>query len=155
VSEENAWEEAVGEQGEEPGKAKPEPVFADLLAFVEFLFGQRLVTRQVATSGGALAWCPKWYLHAEAVSRLTALWDEFEKAVVGHTLSDWWLHHLDPHLDRLMSRDFGPFMACQPDEHRTIPPLPTGDPDPRLFAGSAFSVPAPEPAAGGAEPPAS
>lgn len=91
--------------------------------------------------GGALTWCPEWYRHAEAVSRLNVLWQEWEKAVKEHSLSNWWLYHCDPHMNVLMSRDNGPFMACKPDEHRPkgAGALPFGEVDETLLAGTAFT----------------
>jgi Domain of unknown function (DUF4913) len=123
---------------QEPQDQVPGPAFPDLLSFVRYLFERKLIVRR---TGGSLNWCPKWYLHAEAISRLTVLWDEFERARNNQSMSDWWLHHLDPHLAVLMSKDNGPFMACKPNEHRDVEALPIGGPDPRLFRGSAFTDP--------------
>jgi hypothetical protein len=114
--------------------------------------------------GGALTWCPFWFRHAEAVSRLNALWQEWEHARVEHTLSMWWITHADPHLRVLMSKDDGPFMACKPAEgsqqarHVELEPLPVSTSEPALWLSSAFSDPdhahalAPDAAPGGTPP---
>lgn len=96
--------------------------------------------------GGQLTWCATWWRHPEAVSRLNALWDEFEKARVEGTMSAWWIYHCDPHLAVLMSRDNGPFMACRADDaknirHTRLDPLPCEPSDARLWQGAAFSDP--------------
>jgi hypothetical protein len=66
------------------------------------------------------------------VSRLNALWHEWEQARIDGAMSVWWLHHADPHLDRLLSRDNGPFMACksEPPKHTPLDPLPIEVSDP-------------------------
>lgn len=95
--------------------------------------------------GGQLTWCEKWWAHPEAVSRLNALWDEWEKARVEGTMSSWWIYHCDPHLAVLTSRDNGPFMSCRADEqvtrHTRLDPLPCAPSDPDLWRGAAFSDP--------------
>lgn len=104
----------------------------------------RLIRRRL---GGQLTWCPQWWRHPEAVSRLNAMWDEWEKARVEGTMSQWWIYHCDPHLAVLMSRDNGPFMACRADgeasRHTRLDPLPCAASDPRLWGGAAFSGPVP------------
>jgi hypothetical protein len=122
------------------GKAKkeaPKPVYADLETWLRKHLAQ-IIRRRF---GGSLTWCSQWYRHGEAVSRLNAMWQEWEKAVVEGTMSNWWLYHCDPHLNVLMSKDNGPFMACKPDEHRALEPLSLADSDPSLWIGSAFSDP--------------
>ncbi|MGW1807155.1 DUF4913 domain-containing protein [Streptomyces sp. NPDC002078] len=119
------------------GKEPPKPVYADLESWLRRHLAQVIRRR----FGGSLTWCSQWYRHAEAVSRLNAMWQEWEKAVVEGTMSGWWLYHCDPHLNILMSKDHGPFMACKPDEHRQLEPLPLADSDPSLWLGTAFSDP--------------
>ncbi|MEU8030694.1 DUF4913 domain-containing protein [Streptomyces sp. NPDC049099] len=115
----------------------PKPVYGDLESWLRKHLSQVIRRR----FGGSLTWCSQWYRHAEAVSRLNAMWQEWEKAVVEDTMSTWWLYHCDPHLNMLMSKDSGPFMACKPDEHRQLEPLPLADSDPDLWLGTAFSDP--------------
>ena len=92
--------------------------------------------------GGGLTWCAQWWRHAEAVSRLNALWQEWEKARIEGAMSTWWTSHHDPHMAVLMSKDAGPFMACKPNEHRELEALPVAPSDPSLWLGGAFSEPA-------------
>ncbi|MFI9724540.1 DUF4913 domain-containing protein [Streptomyces sp. NPDC052396] len=129
---------AAGE--EEP----PRPVYADLETWLHKHLAQ-IIRRRF---GGSLTWCSQWYRHAEAISRLNAMWQEWEKAVAEGTMSNWWLYHCDPHLSVLMSKDSGPFMACKPGEHRQLDSLPLADSDPLLWLGSAFSDPAADPSDG-------
>lgn len=62
-------------------------------------------------------WCAKWFLHAEAVSRLEALWRSWEyMRYEGPTaMAVWWRDYADYHLRELTARS-GPFEACN---HRT------------------------------------
>jgi hypothetical protein len=112
-------------------------VYPDLDTWVRDFLSQTVRRRL----GGTLSWCSHWYRHAEAVSRLNAMWQEWERSVVDDTMSNWWLYHCDPHLNVLMSKNFGPFMACKPDEHRALDPLPLAESDPSLWQASAFSDP--------------
>jgi hypothetical protein len=132
---------APGAGAKSKEKDKPEPTFKSFLEFVNFLFTRKLIARR---PGGAVAWCPQWYKHAEVIARLMTVWDEFEKAKVAKTTSDWFLHCLDPHLAVIFNKNNGPFMACTEKEHREIPALPLGKPDAKLFSGSVFSQPKPD-----------
>lgn len=72
-------------------------------------------------------WCPKWWAHPEAVSRLSSMWRAFEylRKDPGLGMSVWWTHHADPHLRALMDPDHGPFAVCDPrDGHNSSPLLP-------------------------------
>jgi hypothetical protein len=131
---------APGGAGSGRAEAAPKPVYSDLETWMRKHLAQ-IIRRRF---GGSLTWCSQWYRHAEAVSRLNAMWQEWEKAVVEGTMSNWWLYHCDPHLNVLMSKDNGPFMACKPDEHRALEPLLLADSDPMLWLGSAFSDPSPD-----------
>ncbi|WP_306332261.1 DUF4913 domain-containing protein [Streptomyces sp. KL118A] len=94
------------------------------------------------TDDGSHVWCPSWWAHAEAIARLSALWRAFEYLCADPSLglSNWWLHHADPHLAVLLSPD-GPFHACGgPDGHRAPEPLPLDTPPEGLFNDPVFSV---------------
>lgn len=60
-------------------------------------------------------WCPMWWDHVEAVSRLLALWDAWEAmntaAAPGAGLAAWY-HELDHQLPILMG-PHGPFRLCK------------------------------------------
>ena len=66
-----------------------------------------------STHGDLREWCPEWWRHAEALSRLDALWRAWETLRLdpGTGLSVWWRDHADHHLAVLLDAD-GPFKAC-------------------------------------------
>ncbi len=70
-------------------------------------------------------WCARWWDHAEAVSRLEALWRAWESLRLdGQSgMSVWWRDHADYHLPVLLDPT-GPFARCGPDEHVQSPGLP-------------------------------
>jgi hypothetical protein len=63
---------------------------------------------------GGRVWCPHWHEHPEAVSRLTALWLEWERAAAGdgRGMAGWWLSYCDPTMAVLLDPD-GPFTDCR------------------------------------------
>lgn len=80
------------------------------------------IERDIATK---MRWCPWWHEHPEAVWRLTALWQDFDRAwtdprsgVTGYSRNS-----LAHHLDQLLSAA-GPFSACSPQRHEPPRPLP-------------------------------
>lgn len=75
--------------------------------------------------GADRVWCEDWRLHAEAVSRLTSLWGEWETANSAGRLGAWWRDYCDPAMDRLLD-ERGPFSRCRRG-HRDVEPLPTAD----------------------------
>jgi hypothetical protein len=96
--------------------------------------------------GGGYTWCPEWWKHPEGISRVVAMWTAFEhlrwEGALG--MSTWWLHHADPHLAVLMSKDGGPFSACKKDAHSAtaLPPLPHHPAPPGLWEAAGFAEPA-------------
>lgn len=70
-------------------------------------------------------WCSEWFLHAEAVSRVEAMWRAWEHLRLDTTtgMSVWWKDHADVHMAVLLSQK-GPFHRCEPDRHRAPEPLP-------------------------------
>lgn len=76
------------------------------------------------TIGGEVRWCPHWAEHAEAVSRLEALWRSWEvqRLDAGVGMATWFVSHLDPQLAVLLSRS-GPFAQCGQDRHVSPSPL--------------------------------
>ncbi|WP_393059602.1 DUF4913 domain-containing protein [Streptomyces sp. LN549] len=122
-----------------------ELIFRSLDLFVEEYLAQ-VVRRRV--DGVHLAWCPDWWTHPEAVARLASLWRAFEYLRVDSSLgmSNWWLHHADPHLAVLMDPRTGPFASCWgPDGHKAdIGPLPGNPSPPEMWDDPAFSADAAE-----------
>jgi len=67
--------------------------------------------------GGVHRWCAQWWQHAEAISRLQALWRTWETLRVEPLGLDTWLRErLDHHLPHLLAAT-GPFTSCTPDRH--------------------------------------
>ncbi|MFE0960529.1 DUF4913 domain-containing protein [Streptomyces fungicidicus] len=127
------------------GDAEPEPeerllVFTSLLEFVDDYIAQVMA---FPDGGAPLAWCPTWWLHAEAVVRFSVMWRAFEylKTDPALGLSVWWRDHADPHMRMLRDPATGPFAACQrAGSHIAPSPLPTAAPPDGLFDSPEFSV---------------
>ena len=68
--------------------------------------------------GGEYRWCRQWWQHAEAITRLTALWHSWEalRLEPGTGMASWLRDHLDHQLPVLLGRG-GPFAQCSEDEH--------------------------------------
>ena len=68
--------------------------------------------------GGEYRWCAQWWRHAEAITRLTALWHTWEalRLQPGTGMATWLRDHLDHQLPVLLGRT-GPFSMCSEDEH--------------------------------------
>lgn len=100
--------------------AAPEPMYDTLDDWVREYFAPTF-TRPI---GGEIRWCAQWAEHAEAVTRLEALWRSWESlrldAALGMTT--WLTNYLDPQLSALLSRS-GTFAQCQPDRHSAPCPL--------------------------------
>lgn len=79
-------------------------------------------------------WCRKWFLHAEALSRVDALWRAWEHLRLdGKTgMSVWWKDHADPHMAVLLNQK-GPFHACDLERHKDPDPLPCDTAPPGWF----------------------
>jgi hypothetical protein len=63
-------------------------------------------------------WCPEWYEHPEVLTRFRILHDSYREVekLDAYTYSNWFVDHLDRHLDAIFSPD-GPFAACSPERH--------------------------------------
>jgi hypothetical protein len=68
--------------------------------------------------GGEFRWCPQWWRHPEAVTRLTALWRAWEvfRLEPATGIADWLRDHLDHQLPILLGPR-GPFFQCDRREH--------------------------------------
>jgi hypothetical protein len=122
----------VDDEQDEPTGAS-ETYFPSVLAWFEQWL--RPVYRR-SIHGELREWCPEWWQHAEALSRLDALWRAWEALRLdpGTGMSVWWRDHADHHLAALLDAD-GPFKACG-DGHVDDSPemLPHTPPPPDLFA---------------------
>ncbi|MEV7275461.1 DUF4913 domain-containing protein [Streptomyces sp. NPDC093111] len=116
-------------------------VFDSLERFVaEYV--TEIVRRPV--DGRYLAWCDEWWRHPEAIVRFSGMWRAFEylRRDPALGMSNWWLHHADPHLAMLMDTVKGPFALCTgPDGHSEfLGPLPHQPAEPGMLDHPAFSV---------------
>ena len=93
----------------------PEPVYASVQDWVTGYF----VPMFRRTLGGEYRWCAQWWRHAEAISRLSALWHAWEvhRLDPGTGISVWYRDHLDHHLPLLLGAR-GPFYQCSEEAHR-------------------------------------
>ena len=105
--------------GNQPGSSKepepPKPVYANVEDWVLDYF----VPMFRRTLGGEFRWCANWWEHAEAISRLSALWHAWESLRLqpGTGMSNWYAQPLDHHLPVLLGAR-GPFYQCGEDSHR-------------------------------------
>ena len=92
----------------------PEPVYASVQDWVTAHF----LPMYRRPLGGEYRWCPQWWRHAEAITRLTALWQSWEamRLQPGTGTANWLRDHLDHQLPILLGRS-GPFAQCTADEH--------------------------------------
>jgi hypothetical protein len=90
--------------------------------------------RRIGKQGrGDYSWSSRWWQNEEAVSRLDALWRAWEACRLdsGTGMSDWWLHHCDPQMAVLLSKE-GPFAASD-EASGADDPLPYERPPSGLF----------------------
>ena len=99
--------------------------YSNVLEFVADRF--RYFVRVSGPDSGRV-WCPSWFRHPEALSRLDSVWRawEFLRFDPALGMSNWWLHHADPHVQALMDPVTGPFAHCV-DGHQPEVPLPLDD----------------------------
>jgi hypothetical protein len=117
-----------GADGDEP----PDPMYDSVQDWVTAHF-LPMYRRPI---GGEFRWCPQWWRHAEAITRLTALWQSWEamRLQPGTGTANWLRDHLDHQLPILLGRS-GPFAQCSPGEH--IEPRPaTAEPPPPGWWGT-------------------
>lgn len=118
-------------QDEESAERGAELFYGNVNEFVTDRFVY-FVSSPSAASGRV--WCPEWYRHAEALSRLDSVWRAWESLRWdgGLGMSNWWLHHADPHVRALLDPVTGPFVNCG-DGHRDPVPLPVMQAPDALF----------------------
>jgi hypothetical protein len=109
------------------GQQAPAPVFETVEDWMDGYF----LPMYRRPLGGEFRWCPRWWAHPEAVSRLTALWRSWEACRLEPAtgISDWYRDHLDHHLPILLGAR-GPFYQCDPGTgHLDSDPFPTDEID--------------------------
>ncbi|SDQ03559.1 DUF4913 domain-containing protein [Arthrobacter crystallopoietes] len=92
--------------GEEPTE---EELTQQFVMWVELMIHD---AESVPDTNNERYWCPQWWAHPEAVSRLSALHSAYAQAVTDDTLSAWWVQHWDSHT-RVLFSQHGPFENCQ------------------------------------------
>jgi hypothetical protein len=104
----------------ESGTPTPSPEYETLDEWVQEYFAPMFGR----TIGGELRWCAQWTEHAEAISRLEALWRSWEVLRLDPALgmASWFSSYLDQQLPVLLGRS-GPFSQCSADRHTPVPPL--------------------------------
>lgn len=106
---------------------EPPPLqFPTLDAFVEGLIA---LIYERPTAGISATWCPKWWMHDEAVFRLTALWQAWESMHVSEgplAPAKWLTYYGDPIMGALFNPE-GCFKGCSVEKgHRADRPHPDG-----------------------------
>ncbi|MDP9417185.1 MAG: DUF4913 domain-containing protein [Actinomycetota bacterium] len=90
---------------------KVEPAYPDMRAWVSEYFAP-MYARPL---GGEFRWCRRWWDHAEAISRLEALWRSWEtlRSDPGLGMATWYRDYLDPQFTVLLSNrgPFAPLLA--------------------------------------------
>src|SRR4051812_839220 len=125
------WELFPAEEPRETAEPERRLVYANAVDFFTDILANCYM-REV-NGGSEFAWCPEWYMHAEALARIECLWRAWEhlrwEPALG--LSTWWLHHADPHMAILLNPG-GPFKKCAWEGHNTgtdrLQPLPLPPP---------------------------
>lgn len=100
------------------------PFFADCEAWLT----QWLLPTWTRAQSQSSVWCPQWWMHPEALSRIESMWRAWEELRLdaGTGMSSWWRDHGDYHLS-VLSAAHGPFKGCTLEKgHRTraVPVLP-------------------------------
>lgn len=100
----------------------PKPFFPDVESWVADWLAPVINRPQP----NALAWCPEWWRHAEAISRLEALWRAWEHLRLDGTtgISVWWRDHFEPHWSVLTDVERSPFAECHNGHSDRLQPLP-------------------------------
>jgi hypothetical protein len=123
----DTWDEDTPAAAPEARDTAVDQCYANVEAWVTGWLTQ-LYRRHTNTkrSGVELAWCPRWWDHAEAIDRLESMWRAWEAARVSEdptATAHWWLTIGDPMLAILLDADAGPFSGCRRDGHQKPPAL--------------------------------
>ncbi|WP_423185038.1 DUF4913 domain-containing protein [Arthrobacter sp. NyZ413] len=94
---------------ETPEEPSEEELIAEFTAWVQAIIHD---VESVPDDSETRYWCPQWWAHPEAVTRLRALHQEYIKAEEDNALSGWFVYHWDAHTRTLFSPT-GPFETCR------------------------------------------
>ncbi|MBM7460753.1 DUF4913 domain-containing protein [Rhodococcus coprophilus] len=116
----------------DPGEARIEPKFANVVEFVQGYF-LPVIRRRISDNDGGLSWDSRWWAYPEVVARLTALhyaWEEARVSDSASAMSSWWIQHLEPHLRIILDGDTGPMANAKADRSFMGWPAMPSDPVP-------------------------
>ena len=97
--------------GQQP-EARP-PLYPNVETWVTGYFAPMFLHRVPGSQ--RVRWCARWWDHAEAIARLTVLWNTWEAARWEPSAKPGWWLDLDHHLPLLLGLD-GPFRNCRQAE---------------------------------------
>lgn len=112
---------------EEEGPTEPSPSPMLYGSVEEFVADFLAVIYERPLPNGQRTWCPKWWMHDEAVYRFQALWHAWEfmrvhDGMVGS--ASWLVQYADPIMAVIFDSE-GPFKRCTTtDGHRDKDPHP-------------------------------
>ncbi len=130
----DAEEQALGAVMAAPAEADPKPEpprFATVELFVEKFVLPNWIHKYVANR---VHWCAQWWEHAEAITRLEAIWEAFEvmRLQPAPSFSTWMRDHFDTHM-RTLTDPEGVFFDCDvktgqhtPNKPWQLTPAPHG-----------------------------
>lgn len=122
-----------------PAAPEPEQVEAPRFASLPLFVEQFVLPNWVHHLGENYAgrWCRQWWEHAEALTRLEAVWEAFEvmRREPAPSFSTWLRDHLDPHM-RSLSDPNGAFYRCDAEKgvHEAAEAWPTMPAPEGMFA---------------------
>jgi hypothetical protein len=124
------WGEEIFDDDDAADDEEPAPAlfYATLEDFVR---EQLAPMYRRALDSPSRTWCPQWWRHAEAISRLEALWRAWEHLRLDPAtgMSVWFRDHADHHMAVLLDSE-GPFKRCSAGKgHKPLEELPL-DPAP-------------------------
>jgi hypothetical protein len=130
TEDEISWADPLGPN--EPEAAPAQPYFANVDEFVRLYLLPNWRRNTLHAR-----WCATWWEHAEAITRLEAIWESWERHRLepGTGMAVWWRAYADPHMAVLTDRDAGPLHKCDAskDRHEVPPVWPSNLPPAGLF----------------------
>jgi hypothetical protein len=129
------WGDELVEDVDEAANEPPELFYASVEEFVREQLAP--MYRRVVDDGSQRTWCPEWWRHGEALSRLEALWRAWEHLRLDPAtgMSVWFRDHADHHMAVLFDPE-GPFKRCSVTKGHgeRLEALPLSEPPAELFS---------------------